>query len=371
MSKRHRVGASQRSLVARIEELVLASSGADAFALVFSLVAARLAGRGKGRARIERRLDEAARRWPGLEPSRALDVPEGVLTEVEALLDAAALGDDAEVLDAVFEQLVTRVGKGEKGQFFTPRHVVDVATRALLLQRGERVLDPACGSGAFLVHARAQAKVDAWGFDVDGRALRVARLIAVATGGDPSRFVRADSLQRGADLPERVDVVVTNPPFAGAVAYAGYEVAQQGRRTERDALFLERCVDILRPGGRLAIVLPHNKVAASSWAQLRRWLVTKARVFAVISLPRETFMPHTAQKTALVLAKKRAGGAADPAERVFFAVSERAGKDAAGDPIARAGAPTDARVTWRDLDHDLGAIEAPLAAFLRAEGFAA
>src|SRR5439155_26191239 len=121
------------------------------------------------------------------------------------------------------------------------------------------------------------------------------------------------------------------------------------------ALFVERCVDLLRPGGRLAIVLPHNKVAARSWGRLRRWLVERARVFAVVSLARETFLPHTSQKAAVVFAKKRARAVpfakVGRGERVFFAVSERAGKDAAGEPIVRAGAGGGA--TWRAIDHDL------------------
>ena len=399
MPKRHAIRGSQRSVVARIEEIVLASSGADAFELVFSLVAARLpcgfarehalagdsgrlpgASAGKpgaaGREAILKGLAAAARRWPELDISASLDVPDEVLRTVSALLDRMALEGDAEALDAVFEQLVTRVGKGEKGQFFTPRHVVDWIARSLLLTRGEKVVDPACGSGAFLVHARAQAEVETWGFDLDGRAVRVARLIAAASGDDPTRVLRADSLalhgRHGAEdaAALEADVIMTNPPFAGDVAYDGYALARLGRRAERDALFVERCVEMLRPGGRLAIVLPHNKVAADAWGGLRRWLLEHARVFAVVSLPRETFMPHTSQKTVVVFAKRRAKPIPfvrrDGAERVLFAVSERAGKDVGGESIFRPGA---VGTSWRDVDHDLDAVGGPLLEFLREEGF--
>ena len=369
MPKRHNQGTSQRSLVARIEEVVLASSGADAFELVFSLVAARLAGAGKGRARVAAAIEKAVKRWPGLEPSRALDVTDDVLGEVETLLANAALGDDAEALDAVFEQLVTRVGKGAKGQFFTPRHVVDMAARALRLKRGENVIDPACGSGAFLVHARAQANVETWGFDVDARAVRVARLLAVATKGNPARIIRGDSLRRDVPLPCAMDAVLTNPPFAGAASYDGYELAEGGKRVERDALFVERCLEMLRPGGRMAIVLPHNKVAAAGFRSLRSWLVDRARVLAVVSLPRETFLPHTSQKAVLLFAKKRTKRGAHADERVLFAVSEKAGKDAAGDPIVRSDAKAE-DPSWRSIDHDLTAIETKLIAFLEEERFA-
>jgi type I restriction enzyme M protein len=372
MPKRHAVGNSARSAVGRVEELVLAGSGADAFELVFSLVAARLGGArlDRGRADLVRGLRRAAARWPGLEASPALDVSDAVLAQVTDLLGRAALDGDAEGLDAVFEQLVTRVGKGDKGQFFTPRHVVDWIARVMLLAPGERVLDPACGSGAFLAHARAHAAVEAHGRDVDRRAVRVARLLAIATGADPGRIVRADSLRREAPPPP-ADVVLTNPPFAGDATHDGYEVAAIGRRAERDALFLERCLELLRPGGRLAIVLPHSKVAADGWGALRRWLVERARVFAVVGLPRETFLPHTSQKTAVLFAKRRERPRTwrelDVSERTLFAVSERAGKAVSGEPLAREGGP--AR-SWREVDHDLDAITPELIAFLRREGFA-
>src|SRR5262249_18654213 len=91
-----------------------------------------------------------------------------------------------------------------------------------------------------------------------------------------------------------------------------------------------------------------------AWSPLRGWLVDRARVFAVVSLPKETFMPHTGQKTAIVFAKKR-GPRRAARERVFFAVSERAGKDPAGEPTPEG--------------HDLGEIARKLERFLADEGF--
>jgi type I restriction enzyme M protein len=381
MSRRHRAGAGTSRVLARIEEIVLATSGADAFELVFSLAAARLTSRASGRLIDPRSrslrsdlgvlLADANRAWPTLGASRDLGVPDGVLAASLDLLDRAVLDGDAEGLDALFEVLVGKVGKGAKGQFFTPRHVVDFATRALGLRQGERFVDPACGSGAFVARARGDAEVDAVGWDVDARAVRVARLLAIATGADPKTIERRDSL--GERVPEAsFDAIATNPPFAGAPDLPGYDVARLGGRVERDALFVERCLALLRAGGRLAIVLPYGKVASRAWAPLRRWIVERARVLAVVSLPRETFLPHTSQRAALVFAKKR--GREDTArargasgERVLLAVSEKAGRDAGGAPIfvpSASSAPS-----WRDHDHDLGQLEARLGAFLRAEGF--
>jgi type I restriction enzyme M protein len=387
MPRRHRAGASTWSVLARIEEIVLATSGADAFELVFSLAVARLSARARGlpldprsrtvRGDVAGLLSGARRRWPGLDAASGLDVPDAVLVASLELLDQAALEADAEGLDALFEQLVTRIGKGHKGQFFTPRHVVDFATRALALREGERFVDPACGSGAFVARARAAAKVIARGWDVDGRAVRVARLLALATGADAGDIERRDSL--GEDPPRtRFDAIATNPPFAGAPDTRGFELARLGGRVERDALFLERCLTLLRPGGRLAIVLPYGRVASRASAPLRRWLVERARVLAVVSLPRETFLPHTSQRAALVFAKKRrararshgSSRAGASKERVLLAISDRAGRDSGGNPIFASSANgAKGKRTWREHDHDLGELEATLGDFLRTEGF--
>jgi type I restriction enzyme M protein len=378
MPTRHRAGASSWSVLSRVEEIVLAASGADSFETVFSVASARLAARRGGgeidtasrslRADVTTWLERARRAWPGLEVARGVDVPDDVLRAIIQLLDRAHLEGDAEGIDALFEQLVTRVGKGSKGQFFTPRHVVDFATRALGLRAGERLLDPACGSGAFVAHARATPGVHASGWDVDARAVRVARLLAIVTGGDPRSIDRRDSLAGRAR--KSFDAIATNPPFAGILRLAGYEVSGLAGRVERDALFVERCLALLRPGGRLAVVLPHGKASSVGWAAFRRWLFGKARVFAVVSLPKETFLPHTSQRAVLVLARKRLPAeAVDPtSEPLMLFVSRRAGRDAGGRPVFR---EAKAGGTWRDHDHDLGSIERELLPFLRREGFGA
>ncbi|MDF2698277.1 MAG: Type restriction-modification system, DNA-methyltransferase subunit, partial [Labilithrix sp.] len=178
---------------------------------------------------------------------------------------------------------------------------------------------------------------------------------------DPGTVQRGDGL-RGGELP-MADVVATNPPFAGRAAADGFDVARVVRTPERDVLFLERALDLLRAGGRLGIVLPYNKASGENFAAFRRWLVQRARVLAIVGLPRETFLPHTSQRTFVLFAqKRRAGARAAPSvnEPTMLVVSERAGKDTGGEPILRDGR----------LDHDLDDVAAKLGPFLRAEGFA-
>jgi len=337
MPKRHRPGAGASSVLRHVEEIAVATSGHDTFELVFAVAAARtLAGRPTA---------EVVRHRALLEVAPLDGVAPALLKRVDALL--ASVDDDGAALDAIFESLVPRLAKGDKGQFFTPRYVVDFVVDVVAPRAREVVVDPACGSGAFLDRARGAR---AFGTDVDARAVRVARLLALARRGDPGSITRADGLR--ADLP-RADVVVTNPPFAGRASAEGFDVARLVRSPERDVLFLERALTLLRPGGRLGIVLPYNKANGASFAALRGWLFEQARVLAVVGLPRETFLPYTAQRTFVLFAQRRATRAA-PDERTMFIVSERAGKDASGEPT---------------LAHDLDDARAALAPFLRAEGF--
>lgn len=334
MPKRHRPGTSAASILRHVEEIVLATSGEDAFELVYAVAASRLGAKKK------------------LETQPIAD--RALFAKVDRLL-ADALRDES-TLDAIFESLVPRVAKADKGQFFTPRAVVELVTRLLAPRAGELVVDPACGSGAFLSHARRRG-ADVRGTDVDPRAVRVARLLALAAGGETKSVSRDDGLR--VPLPA-ADVVATNPPFAGRADAHGFSIAEVVRTPERDALFLERALEILKPGGRLGIVLPYNKASGAAFAGLRQWLVERARVLAVIGLPRETFLPHTSQRTFVLLAQKRASKPSSK-ERTLFAISERAGKDTGGDPVLTPDG---------FLDHDLDDVAAEIEPFLQEEGFA-
>jgi type I restriction enzyme M protein len=153
------------------------------------------------------------------------------------------------------------------------------------------------------------------------------------------------------------DVILTNPPFAGELKEKhflhSYSLHKAGRVLERDVLFLERCVQLLKPGGRLAIVLPHNKLGSQSWSFAREWLLQQMQVTAVVGLGRNSFLPHTHQKTSVLIGIKRLRPAQEiDAERIFFAVSERDGKDSRGH--FRLREDIDKRhALWERADHDL------------------
>ncbi len=316
-----------RSIARRLDEVVSAGCGEDAFAEVVKLVIAKLHTE---RARstfapaspsdLDALLAAACWRWPAVlvDAETRLDAP--TIARCAAILRAVAVGEQQLTgLNALFQAIVSRSARGEKGQFFTPLAVVRDVVRRLQLRPGERVVDPACGVGGFLLEAVAQAPgCVPFGFDVDVRALPVARALLVVAGECPTHVRLADSLRPGGieELAgEPFDVVLTNPPFAGDVgldACAGYTLAQ-ARPVERDVLFLERSLALLRPGGRFGIVVPDNQVGGSRLAFVRRWLLCAARLDAVVALDRGAFEPWTSQKACVLYGTKRERPLGEPA----------------------------------------------------------
>lgn len=418
MAKRHlnQVG-DLESLFLRLEELVLANSGEDEFEEVFKLLIAKLwdeqSGQGEFRIHgneqatataIESLLRQAEKSWPGIldAPTPRL-TPEHLSVCVDALSKHTISNEGLEVMDGFFEFMVAKSAKGSKGQFFTPRHVVDLCVRMLKPKPEETVLDPACGSGGFLVHAlnyvrpsldsplKQYCESKLWGFDMDPRAIRVATALMILAGDGSANIIRLNSLLQpsmsGLFTNEEsvltiedvcrsrmrrhkgFDVILTNPPFAGDVRehqlLEGYAVAANKSRIERDVLFVERCVQLLRPGGRMAIVLPHNKFASDSFGFLRKWVFKKARILAVVGLGRNTFLPHTHQKASILFLRKNdEGGKTQEEYNIFFSISERDGKNSKGQFIPKADGEGS---LWDRVDHDLGDIEVGFEAFCSNE----
>lgn len=431
MPKRHwnRSG-DLESLFVRLEELVLANSGEDEFEEIFKLLIAKLwdersgaEGRFKSHkdegttfAAIATLLNEAERAWPNILSGdvRPRLTPEHLRVCVEALAQHTISGSDLEVLDGFFEFLVGRSAKGVKGQYFTPRYVVEFCVRMLAPTKGDSVLDPACGSGGFLLHTLSYVREregleganltqysesKLWGFDISGRAVRVAKALMILAGDGRANILRLNSLLRpdiGGLFPlgdsnesERAtltiedvcrtrmrhhkgfDLILTNPPFAGEVKepqiLKGYAVSLGRSRVERDALFIERCIELLRPGGRLAIVLPHNKFAGASFAHLRKYLVRRARVLAVVGLGRNTFLPHTHQKASVLFAQRRTQRELEaPNEKTFFAVTEMDGKNSKGQLVLR-GEAADGGSAWNRVRHDLEEVVVAYRAFVNQD----
>lgn len=422
MAKRHKLDPKDReSILLRLQELLMANSGEDAYEEAFKLLVGKLYDELTSgnlaesrfatkktatltRQSINELLRNVDERWPGTLESPTTGLSDDHLAVCVAEIAPLRLLDkNIEIIDDLFEHLVSADAKGNKGQYFTPRHVIDFAVQLLKPRPGETIVDPSCGSGGFLVHAlnysrnhfqntNPRNETELWGFDFDPRAVRVARTLMRIAGVETPNVYALNSLVKlrsqellfaDDDLDEEAstavptietvldkkngvafdgfDVLFANPPFAGEIREThilnSYECGEGREAIERDALFFERCIELVRPGGRFAIVLPHNKLAGSTWSDLRRWVMRRAKISIVVGLPRPTFMPHTHQKTALIVGEKRLRvlSHSPKEEEIMFAVSDEIGKDNTGRLKIRPGA-NDFASMWERADHDLQTI---------------
>jgi type I restriction enzyme M protein len=314
-----------------------------------------------------------------------------------ALEPFSLMKTDLEVVDAAFEYLINPEQKGQKGQYFTPRPVVKMAVEMLHPREGERVIDPACGSCGFLIHTinyvrRSYKWSDAevyryaneylFGVDFDERLTKVAKTMMIIAGDGKANVFQVNALDArewqnseaafkigplGRDQKDGdFDIVLTNPPFAGKVTgraklnvYELFDLARSGQLVDeteqpdeddehvdaprektvnamkRDVLFIERGLKLLKPGGRMAIVLPQGILNNLGTASLRQWLQGKARLLGAVGLPYFTFRPFASIKTAVLLLQKWGGDAGPPRENyeVFLAINERSCKDNRGNYI--------------------------------------
>jgi type I restriction enzyme M protein len=360
-----------------LEQEILAHQSVDTFNEIFKVVFAKLydeqvnlysataeakfrIGLTEGSAsvavKVRKLFSDAMRKWKDVySENDAITLNDDNIAYCVKALQPFHLIRSGDVLGVAFELLVNQEMKGDMGQYFTPRQVVDMMVRMMSTKLDESVCDPACGSGGFLIYAmcevfrfidkrwddaddRAEQRKDyaqeqLIGMDNDSRLVRVAKAYMIMENDGRSGIHYADSLDYGAwdrslkaaivgrplkaaeaqgtalvrsrHDADGVDIILTNPPFAGAIKTAStlsqYELATGGgtsfeKSVVRAILFLERCLDMLRPGGRLAIVLPQGLFNNITDQYVRSSVDKRARVLAVIGLHPYTFKPFTLAK---------------------------------------------------------------------------
>lgn len=390
MAKRHQFGLDFVSRIRRMQEIIMANSGVDEFYEIIRLILAKYFAEDQGISELPDKVicdnllsQHASELAFILDGVFELQTPESIFDEVRRVFGTTSIhGQDFTALDQAFEQLTSRSYKSDKGQYFTPRHVIDMCVEAVDPKPGELVCDPACGSAAFLKSAHTYgmehhgSAADLYGFDYSHRACQVAKVVSLIGTKGAIAVSQVDSLR----LPERAllhekddtieslmgpgfpgfDVILTNPPFAGDVSAEtfanSYDVARvSSRRLERDVLFIERCIRLLKVGGRLAIVLPDNKVSSRAFREVRLWLGKNSAIKAVVSLHRYTFLPYTSQKAAVIFAIKQSPALSPYESDVHFFRSDAAGKSSNGSAAYRLDADHDAPA-YQSLDHDLDQI---------------
>ncbi|PIS27259.1 MAG: SAM-dependent methyltransferase [Candidatus Marinimicrobia bacterium CG08_land_8_20_14_0_20_45_22] len=343
--------------------------------------------------KIQRLFDEAKKKWPGVfsDESKIDLSPSHLSICVSSLQDVKLFNSNLQVIDEAFEYLVSKSAKGEKGQYFTPRHVIDMCVKMLNPQRGEYMIDPASGSCGFTVHTifqitghlfenteiSAEEKDDVlkvFGIDFDEKVVRVARTLNLIAGDGETNvlhlntldydrwhekvnnpdwrdtygagFRRLESLkvERNSNKEFLFDILMANPPFAGDIKESniihkydlGFNAKKKPKsKVGRDILFIERNLDFLKPGGRLAIVLPQGRFNNTSDKDIREFITGKARILAVVGLHGNTFKPHTGTKTSVLFLQKWDDKLCPKKDDypIFFAVSDKSGKDNSGDYV--------------------------------------
>lgn len=371
-----------RDIILDLENLVLANAGVDAFEEVFKLIYAKLydewAAENDQRRkklvqfratgtysetfeRINGLFKEAIKKWQGvfLQGDKINLTPPHLAVCVSFLQDIKLFNSNLQIIDEAFEYLVTQVAKGSKGQYFTVRHVIDMAVKMLNPKWEEYIIDTAAGSCGCTMHSifhvwggeLTSQKPEQWqtnyaaekvfGLDFDARSVKIAKAINLIAGDGRTNVYRVNTLdprtwdeearvglkQRLAHLDDDkkndwnqknyryfdFDLIITNPPFAGDIKDSRilyqYDLTQKedGKRLNkmgRDILFIERNLEFLKPGGRMAIVLPQGRFNNISDERIRNFIAEKCRILAVVGLHVNTFKPHTGTKTSVLFVQK-------------------------------------------------------------------
>jgi type I restriction enzyme M protein len=234
--------------------------------------------------------------------------PDGPDAPAIARLEQIPLAADLDLFGLAYERFFTDLFKGQKGQYFTPRPLVELMADLAEVGPRDRVLDPTCGSGGFLV-AGMDRGADVDGMDVDPDLVTLARLNLALHGGNPKAVQQGDFFRNPPE--ETWDVILANPPFSMVVddpdTLAGFELARSRTKVASDALFLEAAWRRLVPNGRLCTVLPYSVLVNPTAEPIREWVEAHFVRRAVVALPEGVFRPFggTATRACVLLLQRR------------------------------------------------------------------
>ena len=419
---------SLRTLIQEMEDEVLANAGVDAFEEVFKLLFSKLydeltgandehyhlqfRNSGDTDAELKEKIEElftaAKSKWEGIfgDSDRILLTPSHLSVCVSTLQNVKLFNNNLDVVDDAFEYLMSKSQKGEKGQYFTPRYVIDMCVLMMNPKESENIIDTAAGSSGFTVHAifhvwkairkekglpigegfttdrRTNEETNfvrnrIFAIDFDEKTVRVARTLNLIAGDGQSNVIHLNTLDfarwmevskgeswndnynEGFRKLKRIrpkaaksddyslfsfDLLMANPPFAGDIKEGAilsrYELGKdkkgkQKSKVGRDILFIERNLNFLKPGGRMAIVLPQGRFNNSSDKDIRDFIAERCRILAVVGLHGNVFKPHTGTKTSVLFVQKWDDELCPRVEDypIFFATMQKPSKDNSGDKI--------------------------------------
>ena len=378
--------------------------------------------------RISKIFDRVKSRFPQIfEANDKIKLqPRSLAWVVSELQPYSLLETHVDVKGKAYEELVGANLRGSRGEFFTPRNIMRMAVEMINPKPDEKVCDPSCGTGGFLVMAmnhvieqleeeveedygrpkkewtdhektllkdriKEIAKSNFYGFDINPDLVKATKMNMVMNNDGSGNIYRNDSLLpphewslelkgqlanalninsdsiKDASTTEFFDVIVTNPPFGSTIKIKDPHILEQfdiGHiwRNEQDdtqeqtnwiissdfqsssppeQLFIERCFQFLKPGGRLAIVLPDSILSNPGLGYIRQWLIQKTRIVASIDLHVDTFQPRNGTQTSVLIVQKKTKEEIEAEQRsrrikpydIFMAMVERVGHDKRGNTI--------------------------------------
>ncbi|MBI4766599.1 MAG: N-6 DNA methylase [Deltaproteobacteria bacterium] len=291
------------------------------------------------------------------------------------------LESDIDVKGRAYEEIVGSNLRGDRGEFFTPRNICRMAVAMLDPGEKQLILDPACGTGGFLITAMnhviekiRQAEMTKWGnkleraesaigerirkfadqhiigMDFNPELVKASKMNMVMNNDGAGGLFQANSLEapamwesdlRKRDIIGKVDLLFTNPPFGSKIPVTDPAILERydlghvwnynksgdhwtmadsiQKSQPPEILFIERCVKFLKPGtGRAAIVLPDGILGSPGLGYVRDWILRNTRVLASIDLHADTFQPFVSIQTSILVLERK--------EENLIAVEQAAGR---------------------------------------------
>lgn len=244
----------------------------------------------------------------------------------------------------VYEMLLGEIATaGKNGQFRTPRHIIKLMTELVAPQLGQRIADPACGTGGFLLGSYQYILTDLvrksdpgkliidedgferatmssiltekvkdilqesfHGFDIDTTMVRLGLMNLMMHGIDEPIIDYKDTLSKKYNEDGQYDIVMANPPFTGNIDKGDISESLKLPTTKTELLFVERIFTMLKLGGTSAVIVPQGVLFGSgnAFVTLRKMLIEKAELKAVIAMPSGVFKPYAGVSTAILLFTK-------------------------------------------------------------------
>lgn len=261
---------------------------------------------------------------------------------INKLQGISLLSSSQDAKGLAFQKFLSHHEKDGRGQFFTPEPVIDFCVEMMQPKPTEKIIDPACGSGGFLMSAlkylqknnsdlntKKIVSENLFGLDINKSIARIAKMKLLLEANGKTNVVCTNSLEDLDSLKltlsntDGFDLILANPPFGAKITNTstlskfdlGYKWSSYNNEYHKtksvypnqnaEILFIERCLLLLKEGGRMAIVLPNGNFENPSLEYLRYYIKLKAKILAIVNLPQETFIPYgTDVKTSLLFLEK-------------------------------------------------------------------